>query len=37
MISHLLNELAADPSFLPLAAIFAVIVLARLLGQKRTF
>jgi hypothetical protein len=37
MVFHILNELAADPSFLPLAAIFAVIVLARLVGQKRTF
>jgi hypothetical protein len=37
MLSNILSELAADPYFLPLAAIFAVIVVARLVGQSRTF
>jgi hypothetical protein len=37
MVSHILRELQSDPYFLPLAAIFAVIVVARLLGQRRTF
>jgi hypothetical protein len=37
MLSHMLNELAGDPYFLPLAAIFAVIVVARLASQRRTF
>jgi hypothetical protein len=37
MVSQILDELQRDPHFLPLAAIFAVIVVARLLGSRRTF
>jgi hypothetical protein len=37
MLPNILSELKGDPYFLPLAGIFAVIVLARLLGQSRTF
>jgi hypothetical protein len=37
MLSHILRELEGDPYFLPLAAIFAVLVIARLVGQNRTF
>jgi hypothetical protein len=37
MVSHLLHELERDPLFLPLAGIFVVIVVARLLGHRRTF
>ena len=37
MLSNILNELAGDPYFLPLAAVFAVIVVGRLLSQRRTF
>lgn len=37
MVSHILHELERDPYFLPLAAIFAVIVVARLMGHRRTF
>jgi hypothetical protein len=37
MLSHLFSELQGDPCFLPLAAILVVIVVARLVGQSRTF
>jgi hypothetical protein len=37
MVSHILFELERDPYFLPLAGIFAVIVVARLLSHRRTF
>jgi hypothetical protein len=37
MLSNFLSELKGDPYFLPLAAILAVIVVARLLGQRRVF
>jgi hypothetical protein len=37
MLSHILSELERDPYFLPLAAIFAVLVVARFVGQRRTF
>jgi hypothetical protein len=37
MLPNILNELEGDPYFLPLAGIFAVILVARLLGQRRTF
>jgi hypothetical protein len=35
MISDVFRDLARDPYFLPLAAIFAVIFLARLVGERR--
>jgi hypothetical protein len=34
MLTSILNELEHDPHFLPLAAIFAVILLARFVGQR---
>jgi hypothetical protein len=37
MLTSILRELERDPYFLPLAAIFAVIVVARLVGGRRTF
>jgi hypothetical protein len=37
MVSDILRDLAGDPYFLPLAAIFAVIVIARLVGQGRAY
>ncbi len=37
MLSNILSELKGDPYFLPLAAIFAVIVVARLASERRTF
>jgi hypothetical protein len=36
MLSNILNDLSRDPYFLPLAAILAVIVVARLAGESRT-
>jgi hypothetical protein len=35
MVSNIINELASDPLFYPLAAIFAVIFIARLAGGSR--
>jgi hypothetical protein len=37
MLTHFLSELQRDPLFYPLAAIFAVIVVARLAGERRVF
>jgi hypothetical protein len=37
MLADILNQLKGDPHFLPLAAILAVIVIARLVGQGRKF
>jgi hypothetical protein len=37
MLVYILRELEGDPYFLPLAAIFAVLVVARLTGQRWTF
>jgi hypothetical protein len=37
MLSQFLRELQHEPYFMPLAAILAVIVAARVFGQRRTF
>ena len=35
MLTNFFNDLARDPYFVPLAAIFAVIFVARLVGERR--
>ena len=35
MLSTLINDLGRDPYFTPLAAIFAVLFVARLVGERR--
>lgn len=35
MVSQLVSQLTREPHFLPLAAILAVIVIARLVGESR--
>jgi hypothetical protein len=37
MLSHFLRELQHEPYFLPLAAILAALVVARVFGQRRPF
>jgi hypothetical protein len=37
MLNDVFNDLARDPSFFPLAAIFVVIFFARMIGQSRRF
>jgi hypothetical protein len=37
MLYNILKELEGDPYFIPLAAIFAVLLLARLVGQRQAF
>ncbi len=37
MLADLLNQLKHDPHFLPLAAILAVIVIARVVSQGQKF
>ena len=35
MLTHLFDELAREPYFLPLAGILAILFLARLVGERR--